>query len=133
MESTQSINLFIPVSFAIIIAYSVGRKFTRSIYINSVRFKNIPFLFEKAPEGTDFITADIIMTENVMTLSIRPTVKEVSKLLKETNHNGFPIVDDRKKILGIINRHYLFVLLEKKCWVIDEIENSQDKINLNNN
>jgi len=35
MESTNTINLFIPITFAVLIAYVVGGIFTRSIYIKA--------------------------------------------------------------------------------------------------
>ena len=46
LETTQSINLFIPTIFAVIVARSVGKFYTRSLYEISLRTKNIPLLKE---------------------------------------------------------------------------------------
>ena len=51
MESTNSVNLFVPITFALLVASGVGGLFTRSIYVNSVRFKNVPFMLEEIPAG----------------------------------------------------------------------------------
>ena len=83
MESTNTINLFIPVTFAVMIAYLVGGIFTRSIYINAVRTKNIPLLIEHVPEASAYYQAEDIMTKAVVTLSFRPDVAEVGKALRE--------------------------------------------------
>ena len=77
MESTESIQLFIPVTFAILVSYSVGGLFTRSIYINAVRSKNIPLLIEEIPEGQEHIIASEIMANDVKTLSINPQIYEI--------------------------------------------------------
>lgn len=77
MESTNNINLFIPVVFAILIANIVGGIFTRSIYINAVRFKNIPFLIETIPVGSRHVQAEDIMSKNVVTLNFRAELPEI--------------------------------------------------------
>ena len=46
LETTQSINLFIPTIFAVIVARSVDKFYTRSLYEISLRTKNIPLLKE---------------------------------------------------------------------------------------
>lgn len=77
MESTNNINLFIPVVFTIMIANVVGGIFTRSIYINAVRFKNIPFLIETIPAGSRHVQAEDIMSKNVITLNFRAELPEI--------------------------------------------------------
>ena len=49
LETTQSINLFIPMIFATIVSLSVSRHFSRSLYDIALRHKNIPLLREQVP------------------------------------------------------------------------------------
>jgi H+/Cl- antiporter ClcA len=95
MESTENIDLFIPIVFAILIAESVGSIFQKSIYINSVRFKNIPFLVEKAPHNSSFVQAEDIMKGNVKTIHFKAEVQRIAEYLKETSYNGFPVINTR--------------------------------------
>jgi chloride channel 7 len=44
LETTENVNLFLPVIFALFISFGVGRIFNRSIYIGAIRAKNLPFL-----------------------------------------------------------------------------------------
>lgn len=119
MESTNNINLFIPIVFAILIAYVVGGIFTRSIYINAVRFKNIPFLIEHIPEGSKHVQAEDIMSRSVVTLNFRAEMTEIKEVLTKTPHNGFPIINGYKKLMGIISREYLHTLIKKRCFSND--------------
>ena len=119
MESTENIDLFVPIVFAILISYVVGGIFTRSIYINSVRFKNIPFLVEHIPHGSHYVKAEDVMRKDVKSFNFRVEVSEVNNALKDTSYNGFPVVSRQKKLMGIISRDYLMVLLKNKCWTSD--------------
>jgi CBS domain-containing protein len=119
MESTNNINLFIPIIFAVLIAYATGSVFTRSIYINSVRFKNIPFLIEHIPEGSKYVQAEDIMSKAVVALNFRSDMSDVVRVMKETPHNGFPVVNNFRKLMGIISRQYLHIMIKKKCFVSD--------------
>lgn len=74
MESTESIQLFIPVVYSMLIAYSIGGLFTRSIYTNAVRSKNIPVLIEHIPEGQDYVQAKTLMSREPETLTLYPCV-----------------------------------------------------------
>jgi H+/Cl- antiporter ClcA len=49
MESTENINLFLPMIFSMFISYSIAGIYNRSIYLNSLRSKNIPWLVESIP------------------------------------------------------------------------------------
>jgi hypothetical protein len=72
LETSQNINLFLPIIFALFISFGVGRLFDRSIYVGSVRFKNIPFLMETVPSCNINITADKVMSQPVFFLKLKP-------------------------------------------------------------
>lgn len=119
MESTENIDLFIPIVFAILVAYVVGGIFQKSIYINAVRFKNIPFLVEHAPRASSYVKAEDMMKGNVKTLHFKAEVSKIGEYLKETSYNGFPVVNTQGSLVGMINRDYLHVLLKNRCWASD--------------
>jgi len=31
-------------------------------------------------------------------------------------YNGYPIVNEERRLIGLISRHFLIVLLKKQCW-----------------
>lgn len=50
METTQAINLFLPILVSIMVSHAVGRLFNRSIYEHSIRAKQMPLLRNHVPE-----------------------------------------------------------------------------------
>ena len=55
-----------------------------------------------------------IMASPVITLSKVEKVQNIIKVLEETKHNGFPIIDSENRFLGLILRRQLITLLQKK-------------------
>lgn len=77
MESTENINLFLPMVYSMFISYCVAGIYNRSIYINSLRSKNIPWLLEFAPVMNSYVTADLMMKGPVKSLKPVSTVKDI--------------------------------------------------------
>ena len=49
METSQAINIFIPIFFTVAVANFIGSLFTRGLYGRAVRGKQMPILKEKMP------------------------------------------------------------------------------------
>ena len=56
LETTENVELFLPIIFALFVSFGIGRLFNRSLYVGSVRFKNIPFLIDDVPDCNKNIT-----------------------------------------------------------------------------
>ena len=85
--------MFLPVLLAVILSDWVGEVFTRSLYVNAIKGKNIPFLTGKIPVECTELRASDIMHRPVHVLSYRETALSIYTTLKEVGHNAFPIVD----------------------------------------
>ena len=57
LETTENVGLFLPIIISLFVSFGIGRIFNRSLYVGSVRFKNIPFLIEEVPNCNREITA----------------------------------------------------------------------------
>ena len=77
LETTENVNLFLPIIFALFISFGVGRIFNRSLYVGSVRFKNIPFLVEDVPKCNRKVTAEVMMSTPAYSLQVKATVKSI--------------------------------------------------------
>ena len=102
--------------FSMFCAYSIAGIYNRSIYINSVRAKNIPWLLEFIPYKNRFVTADTIMTTFVHYLKPVASVKQITEHLILTNCNGYPVVDGENRVCGLMSRDYLMILLKHKVF-----------------
>lgn len=121
LETTENVNLFLPIIFTLFISFGVGRLFNRSMYVSSVQFKNIPFLVESAPRCNQHLTAADIMSRDVTTLRKRNQVFHMAEVIRETDYNCFPIVDHLYKVVGTISRHNLMAILRKADILDDEV------------
>lgn len=52
LETTDAINLFVPIMLSIFVSHAVARQFNRSIYEYSIRAKQMPLLRNHLPEAT---------------------------------------------------------------------------------
>jgi chloride channel 7 len=62
LETTSNVDLFLPMIFALFTSYGVGSLFTRSLYLGTLRTKNIPVLDKGIPKCNRKFTADLLMT-----------------------------------------------------------------------
>ena len=53
------------------------------------------------------------MNSDLKSLPLKATVSQISLLLKETQHNGFPILTQEGFLKGFITRHTLIVLMRE--------------------
>ena len=65
LETTENVNLFLPVIFALFISFAVGRLFNRSIYMSALGTKSVPFLVETVPHYNAHLRAKDIMSSNL--------------------------------------------------------------------
>ena len=77
LETTLSINVFIPMMLSILCARGVGNFLTPSLYGRALRLKQMPFLLEKAPGASKLLYAHQIMEKDVVTL---PSIADMKSI-----------------------------------------------------
>lgn len=91
-----------------ITARSVGNKFNEGIYDTQISVKKMPFLEQEPPEETRIqnMRANQLMSKEVVCLRPIETVEAVLSILRDYNHNCFPVVEhrDQRVLLGVIHR-----------------------------
>lgn len=113
LETTSSINIFIPMMIGIMTSRSVGQLFSVSLYDRALRMKQMPFLRGTACAESKYIRAGQIMATEVITL---PTIAnmEACKKALQSHHNGYPVVNTAGRLVGLIPKCMVVKLLEKK-------------------
>ena len=81
LETTENVNLFLPIIFALFVSFAIGGIFNKSMYVGAVRFKNFPFLNEQVPMCNELITAEQIMSMPVQNLQFKTSVKRIHEIL----------------------------------------------------
>ena len=112
LETTENVNLFLPIIFALFVSFAIGGIFNKSMYVGAVRSKAFPFLNESVPMCNELITAEQIMSMPPKTLKFKSSVAAINKILTENKFCGFPIVNNDNQCIGILNRYALLVILQ---------------------
>jgi CBS domain-containing protein len=111
LETSNSLNLFVPLTLTILIANQTGSLFTRGLYERACRAKQLPIIIESVPFACKHIVAENIMTKDVVTLSPVEDMSTIRKVLTQTKHHMFPIVNKAGHIIGSIPRNYIITLI----------------------
>jgi chloride channel 7 len=78
LETTSSVELFLPIIFTLFIAYGTGTLLiNKSIYLGALRSKNIPVLDKKAPRVNRDLTAFTLMAAPVRTFFFIAKVSDI--------------------------------------------------------
>ncbi|KAL0485737.1 12 TM domain-containing transmembrane protein, partial [Acrasis kona] len=112
LEITNDLQYLLPIMLTLMISKWTGDFFSKPLYDAQIDVKNIPYLEgEPSFEMTKLRNIDVMVTP-VCTIPIKATVGDIINTLQTTAHHGFPIVDEKKRYIGIISRSYLLLVLK---------------------
>ena len=112
VESTNGQAFVFAIIVAVIVSNVVGNYFAHGIYHAELsRSKTVAYLPRDPSRTLEGKTARDIMAVPPAFLPEVAFRDDVKSLLEHTTHNGFPVVDDRGKLAGLILRSQLDVLL----------------------
>ena len=125
LETTSSINIFLPMMIGIMTARAAGSLISPSLYDRALRMKQMPFLRADTPESTKYLKAGVIMAKEPICL---PTIANMDACKKalSSHHNAYPVVNTAGRLVGLIPKRIVVKLLEKKAFYDkDSIDRSQ--------
>ncbi|XP_028051922.1 chloride channel protein CLC-b isoform X2 [Camellia sinensis] len=137
LELTNNLLLLPITMLVLLIAKTVGDCFNPSIYEIILDLKGLPFLdAHPEPWMRNITVGDLADAKPpVVTLNGIEKVGRIVDLLKNTTHNGFPVVDEEPppvgfaigatKLHGIILRGHLVLALKKK-WFLQEKRRTEE-------
>ncbi|KAL2935570.1 Chloride channel protein CLC-b [Bienertia sinuspersici] len=127
LELTNNLLLLPITMFVLLIAKSVGDCFNPSIYETILELKGLPFLDANPEPWMRNITVGDLADVKPPLVSLQGVekVSRVVDVLKNTTHNGFPVIDNEATILtseqtklmklhGLVLRAHLVAALKKK-------------------
>jgi H+/Cl- antiporter ClcA len=112
METTQDVNLFIPMLLGVIFAKGIGDLLDKSLYKQAINLKGIPMISGKmSRRAQDYNCSEVMITE-VVSINHSETLKSVYQKLSNCTHNGFPVINENRKVIGLISRNHLVTIIE---------------------
>lgn len=125
LETTSSINIFLPMMIGIMTARAVGNMISPSLYDRALRMKQMPFLRADCPDSTKYLKASVIMAKDPITLATIANMESCKKAL-QSHHNAYPVVNTAGRLVGLIPKRMVVAILEKKSFYDKEsIDRSQ--------
>ncbi|KAL3829491.1 hypothetical protein ACJIZ3_018293 [Penstemon smallii] len=130
LELTNNLLLLPITMLVLLIAKTVGDCFNPSIYEIILELKGLPFLEANPEPWMRNITVGELadVKPSVVTLSGIEKVGRIVEVLKNTTHNGFPVVDSvngATELHGLILRAHLILVLKKK-WFLRERRRTEE-------
>ena len=81
LETTSSINIFLPMMIGILVSRAVANLFCGSLYDRALRMKQMPFLRANAPKKTRYLPVSKIMAKELVTLNTISNMETIRKAL----------------------------------------------------
>ena len=106
METTQDVNLFIPMLIGVIFSRGVGNLIIPGLYIGALKLKGVAVISHKISRRAKNYRADEIMTYPVVSFRQFETIETVYNTLMNCKHNGFPVVNNENEVVGYIGRNF---------------------------
>jgi hypothetical protein len=133
METTQAVNLFLPILIGIMVAHGVARLFNRSLYEYGIRAKQMPLLRNHVPnENKNIRVRDLIdqIFDGNQYLEVVESVCSVERLIEvlNSNYSTIPVVNMYGSLIGLIPKSFVIVLIENHQWY--ELKKASDGTNL---
>lgn len=125
MEATRNITFGLPIMITLVTARFVGNYFNEGLYDEHINLKQVPMLPWDPPVKSFRLTAGNIKSTPVKCFTAIETVGRIVEMLKNTTHNGFPVVcqvpvdpdvNHFGQFMGLITRDQLILLLIKKAY-----------------
>lgn len=113
-EMTRDYNIILPLMFACVVADVLAwLLYSDTIYTKKLERRGLKI--EKDLEVNVLRTRYVgdVMSREVQTVSPTMTLRGVRDLILETGHQGFPVVDERGRVVGIITGHDIMGALRR--------------------
>lgn len=114
LETSGNITYLLPLMVTFIAARYSGNAINSGLYDMLIYINELPFIVNslRSLGLLNYSPVSELMATPVKVFHVHEKVKDIYKVLKETKHNGFPVVNHAGQLQGIILRQNLCTLLE---------------------
>jgi chloride channel 7 len=118
LETAGNMTYLLPLMVTFIAARYAGNAINSGLYDLLIHINELPYIVNslRSLGLLNYSPVSEIMASPVKVFHIHERVGDVYKVLKETKHNGFPVVNRDGKLQGIILRQTLCSLLELQAF-----------------
>ncbi|MBA0619649.1 hypothetical protein Godav_005467 [Gossypium davidsonii] len=126
LELTNDLLMLPLVMLVLLISKTMGDMFNKGVYDQIVKLKGLPYMEAHPEPYMKHLIARDVVTGPLITFSGVEKVGNILHALKNTGHNGFPVIDeppfsDAPELCGLVLRSKLLVLLKGKAFSNDRV------------
>ncbi|MBA0687871.1 hypothetical protein Goari_005691 [Gossypium aridum] len=126
LELTNDLLMLPLVMLVLLISKTMGDMFNKGVYDQIVKLKGLPYMEAHPEPYMKHLIARDVVTGPLITFSGVEKVGNILHSLKNTGHNGFPVIDeppfsDAPELCGLVLRSKLLVLLKGKAFSKDRV------------
>lgn len=109
----------------ILFARGVGNLLIPSLYNFALKLKHVPMLSHRISRRAKAFTADVVMDGPVVSFQVVESLQDVYTKLCNCKHNGFPVVNHKNEVVGLISRNFLCIIIKQKFFEEEGIRKSR--------
>ncbi len=103
-ELTGNYAIILPLMTAVVLSMLVSRAMSReSIYTMKLLRRGVDLEQEELGDVLRTTTVREAMTRDYPTLAASMTISQILKQFRQTGHRGFPVLDEKGELMGILN------------------------------
>lgn len=114
METTQDVNLFIPMLIGVIFSRGIGNLIIPGLYVGALKLKGVPVISHKISRRAKDFRAEEVMVYPVVSFRQFETLETVFNTLMNCTHNGFPVINNEQEVVGYISRNFLSIIIKQR-------------------
>ena len=117
-QVSNDVRMVLPLLVAIIMAKWIADAVSHSLYHSILEVKCVPMLHTdvQSKVSLDLIPVHHVMASPVVTFQETMPLNQIREILRDTRHNGFPVVRNTPQgqvFVGLVVRDHLMVLLRR--------------------
>ena len=97
-------DYLLPLMLVTLTAKLAGDRFGISLYDIHIELKNVPFVEVKPPKHMLYLTAEDVMVRPVISFRQVENLATIVRILKQHSHNGYPVLNEDRRMVGLILR-----------------------------
>ena len=118
LQVSNDVRMVLPLLVAIIMAKWIADAVSHSLYHSILEVKCVPMLHTdvQSKVSLDLIPVHHVMASPVVTFQETMPLNQIREILRDTRHNGFPVVRNTPQgqvFVGLVVRDHLMVLLRR--------------------
>jgi CIC family chloride channel protein len=122
-EMTRDYHIILPIMLSVVVSTLLSQRLSpQSVYTERMTRRGIDIRFGRDLNVMEMITVEEAMGQEFDAVRPEMTLQELGELFQESAHHGFPVVDEERKLIGVVTlSDYRQALVEGRTGVVADV------------